>query len=173
MCISYFSNLSFSWCSFKYNFVHQPFEFFGDNWFFIHMKMHRENCPPPPKMIYPGTNSIYVPDICLLFMNFIMNFVQSNLSLGYFYALIVNIFGVFVFPVSVFFFQLWRKPSMPTSITSRFVSLHLHIYTSTLYSIPSILMTMLALRKRTIKDYKEKIYIPVHSRMRKKKVIEY
>lgn len=120
-------------------------------------------------MIYPGTNSIYFPDICLLFMNFIMNFVQSNLSLGYFYALIVNIFGVFVFPVSVFFFQLWRKPSMPTSITSRFVSLHLHIYTSTLYSIPSILMTMLALRKRTIKDYKEKIYIPVHSRMRKKK----
>lgn len=68
MCISYFSNLSFSWCSFKYNFVHQPIEFFGDNWFFIHMKMHRENCPPLPKMIYPGTNIIYVPDICLLFM---------------------------------------------------------------------------------------------------------
>lgn len=85
------------------------------------------------------------------------------------YALIMNIVGVFVFPVSVFFFQLWRKPSMPTSITSRFVSLHLHIYTSTLYSIPTILMSMLALRKRTIKDYKEKIYIPVHSRMRKKK----
>lgn len=80
--------------------------------------------PPPPKMIYPVTNSIYVPDICLLFMNY----VQSNLSLGYFYLLIVNIFGGFVFPVSVFFFQLWRKPSMPTSITSRFVSLHLHIY---------------------------------------------
>lgn len=165
MCISYFSNLSFSWCSFKYNFVHQPIEFFGDNWFFIHMKMHRENItPPPPRRWYIQWRIVYTSQIYVFSLWIMFNQI---------YLLVIFIYWLWIF-LGVLYFQYRYFSSNygenhPCQQASH-PGLSVYIYTSTLYSIPSIQMTMLVLRKRTIKDYiKEKIYIPVHSRMRKKK----
>lgn len=122
-----------------------------------------ERIAPLPKMIYPGTNSIYVPDICLLFM---YEFCSIKFISWLFMHWLWILLGFLYFQYR--YFSSNYGENHPCQQASH-PGLSVYIYTSTLYSIPSILMSMLALRKRTIKDYKEKIYIPVHSRMRKKK----
>lgn len=123
--------------------------------------------PPPPRRWYIQGRIVYTSQI-YVFSLWILLWILFNQI----YLLVIFMHWLWIFLGFLYFQYRYFSSNYGENHPCQQAShpgLSVYIYTSTLYSIPSILMTMLALRKRTIKDYKEKIYIPVHSRMCKKK----